>query len=253
MLFRSREQRDFYGLHPRWEDPFARAVERILDTPLGGIPGGSVRDGPTLRALPKGDCLAELAFCFPAVGGLEASARGDTVHPAALARAFRAGGTDDLPAGYAGTVERLGFAGFRGFLKGVIDLVFRWSPTGRPGDGRWYVLDYKSNRLLAGRDQERGRFGDYARPRLDSAMAHHDYILQYHLYAVAVHRHLAWRLGERYDYERDFGGVYYLFVRGMQGPDPDGDTGVYRGRPPFERIRALAELFDGPGRPGEAD
>ena len=49
---------------------------------------------------------------------------------------------------------------------------------------------------------------------LVSAMAHHQYFLQYHLYSVALHRYLAARLPD-YDFERHFGGVYYLFLRGM--------------------------------------
>ena len=77
-----------------------------------------------------------------------------------------------------------------------------------------------------------------AEARLAEAMAHHHYYLQYHLYTVAVHRHLAQRIAG-YDYDQHFGGVYYLFVRGMAPAHP-ARTGVYFDRPP----RALIEELD---------
>ena len=55
-------------------------------------------------------------------------------------------------------------------------------------------------------------------------MTRHHYVLQYLLYSVALHRHLRLRV-PGYDYEQHFGGVYYLFVRGMAPEHPVG-TGV---------------------------
>ncbi len=74
--------------------------------------------------------------------------------------------------------------------------------------------------------------------RLGAAMAASFYDLQYLVYTVALHRMLAGRLRD-YDYDRHFGGVYYLFARGMhpaQGPA----AGVYFARPE----RALVEALD---------
>ena len=75
-------------------------------------------------------------------------------------------------------------------------------------------------------------------------MNHHHYFLQYHIYTVALHRYLRWKLQEAYtskaDYERFFGGVYYLFLRGMQ---PESTNGVFFDRPPYELIEALSEAF----------
>ena len=76
-------------------------------------------------------------------------------------------------------------------------------------------------------------------------MRHHNYHLQYHLYVVAAHRYLRSRLGAAYDYERDFGGAYYLFLRGMQGATArragvqELAPGVYFDRPPKAFIEAL--------------
>ncbi|VEI45150.1 exodeoxyribonuclease V subunit beta [Actinobacillus equuli] len=46
--------------------------------------------------------------------------------------------------------------------------------------------------------------------------------MQYLLYTLALHRYLRVRLGEQYEYERDFGGVAYLFLRGMNGTPNSG-------------------------------
>ncbi|HCY83861.1 MAG TPA: hypothetical protein DHV36_01870, partial [Desulfobacteraceae bacterium] len=58
------------------------------------------------------------------------------------------------------------------------------------------------------------------------------YILQYHLYLVALDRYLKFRLKD-YDYETHFGGVFYLFIRGMR---QDIDTGIYFHRPQADFI-----------------
>jgi exodeoxyribonuclease V beta subunit len=74
------------------------------------------------------------------------------------------------------------------------------------------------------------------------------YPLQALLYAVAVHRMLRWRQ-PGYDPEQHLGGVLYLFVRGMGGPDtPTEDgvpCGVFSWRPPSQLIRELSDLLDG--------
>jgi exodeoxyribonuclease V beta subunit len=67
------------------------------------------------------------------------------------------------------------------------------------------------------------------------------YILQYHLYCLAVHRYLTLR-HPNYDYERDFAGSYYLFLRGMH-PHHSPQTGVFFEKPPLARVEALSNLF----------
>ena len=76
-------------------------------------------------------------------------------------------------------------------------------------------------------------------------MAHHHYFLQYHLYVVAVHRYLEARL-PGYDYDAHFGGVFYLFVRGM-APGRGENAGVFTDRPSRALVLALSALFAGEG------
>ena len=98
-------------------------------------------------------------------------------------------------------------------MTGSIDLVFRAEIDGHV---QWFIADYKSN--LLGR-RESLNTDHYAGPALSEAMAQHHYFLQYHLYLVALHRFLKWRL-PKYDIGKDLGGAYYLFVRGMVGDQP---------------------------------
>ena len=78
-------------------------------------------------------------------------------------------------------------------------------------------------------------------------MAAH-YPLQALLYSVALHRFLRWRQ-PGYDPRRHLGGIAYLFLRGMCGPDTpvvDGQPcGVFGWRPPAELITDLSGLLDG--------
>ncbi len=105
--------------------------------------------------------------------------------------------------------------------------------------GRWYVLDYKSNRLPA-----------YDSAALEAAMAHSEYDLQALIYTLALHRWLRFRLGAGYDYARDFGGIRYLFCRGLDAARDDLQ-GVHAQRFAPELVDALDALF-GHGAEGVA-
>jgi exodeoxyribonuclease V beta subunit len=115
-----------------------------------------------------------------------------------------------------------------GLMHGYIDLVLAH-------EGRWHVVDYKTNYLG-------GQQLDYAPEGLAQAVREGDYDLQYLIYLVAVHRHLRHRLGATYDPARQLGGALYLFVRGMTR---DGRHGVHRDLPPLAVIEALDRAFDG--------
>lgn len=113
-----------------------------------------------------------------------------------------------------------------GLMTGKIDLTYTVG-------NRWYLLDYKSNRLP-----------DYDDASLAQAMVHSEYDLQALIYTVAVHRWLRFRLGDVYDYARDFGGARYLFCRGLDAGATDG-RGIHAWTPPVELVTALDALFAG--------
>ncbi|MDD5349822.1 MAG: PD-(D/E)XK nuclease family protein, partial [Chthoniobacteraceae bacterium] len=121
---------------------------------------------------------------------------------------------------------RLRFQPVSGFLRGFIDLFFEHA-------GRYYLVDWKSN-WLGNRPE------DYDLPGVEAAMRAHHYALQAHLYVLAADRFLAARV-PGYDYETHFGGVFYLFLRGVERGNPQ--RGIYRACPPLalvEKLRALA-------------
>ncbi|MGL5825866.1 MAG: UvrD-helicase domain-containing protein [Nocardioides sp.] len=248
------------------------ALIEVCDTPLGPL-----ADMRTLRGLPLGDRLCELDFELPLSGG-------------DLYRRVQAGpGPDEsgvvclgdvaellrrhLPAGdpirsYADTLaprhpgragsgrvdsghSELGRQKLVGYLTGSIDLVMRIGE-------RYLVVDYKTNWL--GAFPEVGKSPrlhalDYRPHALNAAMVGSDYPLQALLYAVVLHRFLRWRVPD-YNPAAHLGGVLYLYVRGMCGPDTpviDGHPcGVFSWRPPATLIEDLSNLLDGSRGPAPA-
>lgn len=113
-----------------------------------------------------------------------------------------------------------------GMLKGYIDLVVEWQ-------GRYYVIDWKSNHLGETLDA-------YDQASMTAAIVAHRYDVQYVLYTLALHRHLQHRLPD-YDYDRHLGGVLYLFLRGMTA---EGGRGVFHRRPDRDLIERLDQALD---------
>ena len=190
-----------------WTAAVSGMVRRVLETPLDA-------SGLRLATVSADRRLNELEFYYPL-----ANLRADGLRRV-LSRHGRAGPWREL-------IETLEFNPLRGYMKGFIDLVFE-------ADGRFYLVDYKSNWL--GPEP-----AAYRRARLEEAMAREAYVLQYLIYTVALHRYLRLRV-PNYDYERHFGGVFYLFLRGM-GPELGADCGVFRDRPAPALVEALDRLM----------
>jgi len=108
-------------------------------------------------------------------------------------------------------------------------------------------VDYKTN-WLGGFDGEVLKLADYVPARMAEAMMSAHYPLQALLYTVAMHRLLRWRQ-PGYDPAVHLGGVLYLFVRGMAGPDTPRvngtPCGVFGWRPSPALVIELSELLDG--------
>ncbi len=196
-----------HGLDVSWAPVVADMVERVLTTPLDAA--GRVR----LADVPAERRLAELEFYYP-LERLEAR----VVREALATHGF---GTPAL----RDAVAHLPFEAGAGFMKGFVDLVFE-------ADGRFWILDWKSNWLGAA-------LADYAPAQLETAMAREAYWLQYLVYTVMLHRLLRLRLGDAYDYDRHVGGVFYVFLRGVD-PAAGPGAGVFHDRP----TRALVEALD---------
>ncbi|WP_027484827.1 UvrD-helicase domain-containing protein [Rhodanobacter sp. OR87] len=180
-----------------------RMIDRARQADLGG--------GLRLLDLAPKQRIAEFEFQFPV----------RQVPLATLRRICAAHGhADAIPASLDATT-------LNGMLTGFADLIFAW-------DGRFHVLDYKTNWLGA-------RLGDYRGEPLDAAMAAHHYPLQALLYTVALHRYLRQRM-DGYTAERQLGESWYLFVRAL-GLAPG--LGVWRRRWPAALVEALDDAFAG--------
>ncbi|EPX9372409.1 exodeoxyribonuclease V subunit beta [Yersinia ruckeri] len=195
-----------YGLDEEW-----CPVLRLWLTDIASVPLN--QSGVTLGSLPPKDKQAELQFYLPIDGLLQAEELD------LLVKKY-----DPLST----RCPKLDFKQVRGMLKGFIDLVFCWQ-------GKYYLLDYKSNWL--GEDSHA-----YTREAMAQAMAEHRYDLQYQLYTLALHRYLRHRLTD-YDYHQHFGGVIYLFLRGVDGDNPG--NGLFDCQPEFALVEGLDRLFSG--------
>ncbi|TPD92805.1 exodeoxyribonuclease V subunit beta [Pantoea vagans] len=203
------DQLQHNGYPSDWLPVLELWIERVLHTPLNA-------EGLTLSAIKSSERLIEMEFYLP------------------INNLLTAADLDDLLRQHDSLSQQaapLDFRQVRGMLKGFIDLVFRWQ-------GKYYLLDYKSNWL-----------GDshaaYTPEAMAQAMIGHRYDLQYQLYTLALHRYLQHRLPD-YHYEQHFGGVFYLFLRGMDGSSPD--NGIFATRPGEVFVEAIDALF---GETGE--
>ena len=189
------------------------SLARMLLRLVQDVTATDLGDGLRLAGVPMARRLTELEFNLPA----------RSLRPKELNETLKA-------LDYRG--PHLTFNALQGYLKGFIDLVFEHQ-------GRYFILDWKSNHL--GYDP-----AAYAVEPVADAMEKHGYHLQYLLYSVALDRYLRRRI-PGYDYATHFGGVLYLFVRGVRPSwrNPDGGTaGVYRHRPTEAAIGRLNELLD---------
>ena len=188
-------------------------LPRMMTRMLGDVLHTPLPGGGRLADVPRGRRLAELEFNLP-------SKRLTATRLAAVLHEH----------GYP--VPPLAFGALEGYLRGFIDLVFEHV-------GRFHVLDWKSNHL----GNTPAHYGPEPMAR---AMDEQGYHLQYLLYTVAVHRYLQQRLPS-YRYEDHFGGVLYLFVRGVRPGwiGPDGvHSGVYAHRPTLAAVEQLSALME---------
>ena len=225
------QELDRAGLEAELVEPLQEGLHQLVSCPLGGALGAC-----RLADLASGSWLSELNFDLP----LAHSDQRRLVRSSGLAAAFEQHPGGRFGAGYGQQLRSLQVAS-RGFLTGSIDLVFQWQQ-------RWWVADWKSNWL--GRKGSQGEVvacgpADYNQAAMAELMARSHYPLQAHLYLVALHRYLSWRLPD-YDPTEHLGGYAYVFLRGVpaavEAPEA-GVPGVLVDTPPLERLLALDALL----------
>ncbi len=108
-----------------------------------------------------------------------------------------------------------------GIMNGKIDLFFEH-------ESKYYILDWKSNFLGNSLDF-------YDTEHVKAAMYENNYNLQFLIYTVALTKYLKLRKPD-FDYDTHFGGVIYLFLRGVRA---EGQTGIYYSKPSKELIKQM--------------
>ncbi len=192
------------GFDTAWADILTGMVRKVLSADLAGVRLGLVK---------RDQRLTELEFLFPL----------KPLTPADLDEALKG----CMPGGIPVPGPRFTFDPVKGFLRGFMDLVFNH-------EGRYYLIDWKSNHLG-------DKVEDYHPHALLNSMVKDGYVLQYHLYCVALHRYLSNRL-EGYAYKEHFGGVFYVYLRGVD-PARGSEYGIFRAKPEKETIDQLSRAL----------
>ncbi len=199
--------------HPHPLDPgdaVHRMFDRVCRTTVPGL-------GASFAEIPKERRLHEWSFYLPMAA----------IRPNGLAEIFGRFGSPRVRRDYAPLAAALSAREIHGFLNGFVDLCCE-------RQGRWHVVDWKSNHLGM-------RAQDYGEDAMWRAMCGHHYVLQLHLYLLALHRHLRSRLPD-YDIDRHLGGAVYVFLRGVDG---SAERGWFTDRPTRPLIEALDAFFAG--------
>lgn len=170
-----------------------------------------------LEQIPPKQRIAELEFSYPVHGDVKTS----------IIAALQTTNLGTIPKAWVNGLANSEHGLTASMLRGFIDLVLE-------RDGRLYIFDWKSNYL-----------GDtpanYDQSAMHASMADHNYYLQYLLYCVALKRYIARRFPSD-TFESHFGGVFYIYARGIS---PGKQTGIYHDLPSTELLEALDQALGG--------
>jgi exodeoxyribonuclease V beta subunit len=204
-----------FSVDTHWDRVISRGLKRagssydegMMRQLIVHVLGADLGTGFCMQDIPNGDRLSELEFDFPLSPFMPSRIDGLS--------------TQQVPLMTRSMKE------LEGMMNGKVDLVFRHG-------GRYWILDWKSNWLGE-------KPADYEGGNLSAAMADNNYHLQYHIYTLALKKFLTLN-HPGFDYERDFGGCIYLFMRGARAGAPQG---LFSHKPDIQLIRALEDLFSG--------
>ncbi len=197
-----------YSFDASWKDAVCGMINRVLAIPLAS---GESRF--PLSTVASTERINEMEFYFAL----------NTVSVEMLGSIFADYAETDLSGDFPDYIEKLTFIPAKGFMKGYIDMVFR-------AGNKYYLIDWKSNFLGE-------KINNYDQDSMLRVMKADYYILQYHLYALALHQYLGTRV-RGYSYTKDFGGIFYVFIRGVD-PACGHDYGIYFDLPSKDMMNRL--------------
>ncbi len=233
-----REQLRKSNINASFNDSIYNLLRRIANLPLGCSLGKS-----NLKDLSKNYIIKELNFDIPICHNTK------PINTIDISSIFKLNKNNKYGTEYSKKLKELNISS-SGFLTGSIDLVFSDDTSNKYA--KWWVLDWKSNWLGNNYSKEDNfdcRPSNYNELSMDKEMYTHHYPLQAHIYLLALHRFLSWRL-PGYSPQKHLGGYIYLFLRGI--PDkkdiikrnyPDQIPGLIIEKAPLERIKRLDSII----------
>ena len=201
-----------YGFDSAWQGIISETISHVLNVSLKATQPELV-----LSSIAFENRINEMEFYFPI----------NAITPQKLRTIFKRYDSIEGIGDFPGRLQKLIFSPTAGFMKGYMDLVFGHQ-------NQFYLVDWKSNYLGP-------KLEDYRQEALGYAMQENYYILQYHLYVLALSQYLRLR-HPGFRYESDFGGVFYIFIRGVdsrRGPQ----YGVFHDLPQPALINALGKAL----------
>ena len=199
-----------YGYGKEWQPHVCNTINAVITAPLAAAEGSF-----NLAGIKQGSWITELEFYFPL----------KFITSDLMSACLGKWGVLYKAADITRVCASLKFKPVRGMVRGFMDMVFEQG-------GKYYLVDWKSNHLGY-------RVEDYGREALKTAMERNLYPLQYLLYSVALNRYLSLR-AKCYDYATHFGGVIYIFLRGVSAGKGE-EFGYFRDMPPMEMIDELTK------------
>ncbi len=233
-----KEELDRSGIDKEYLEHVQKGLERVLNIPMGG-PLKQKR----LREIKAQQRIHEFSFDIPL------SYAGKEINPRNLSQVFRKDPDARFGESYANQISNLDFSS-KGFLTGSIDMIF--ADQENHINARWWVVDWKSNWIGKQSGDEVLACGpsNYDNETMEKQMLHHHYPLQAHLYLLAMHRLLKWRL-PHYSPTKHLGGYIYFFLRGVPEEEElkiestnSSIPGLFIEKAPINRVMALDDLFE---------
>ncbi len=232
------EELNIVNISNSFIEPIKILLNRIANIPLGG-PLGNFK----MKTLNSKSSIKELKFDIPICH------EANPINTLELSSIFKEDAQNKYGSDYINKLMNLNIYS-SGFLTGSIDQVFADNPNHEIA--KWWVLDWKSNWIgspLSKEDCSSCGPSNYSTARMDEEMYHHHYPLQAHIYLLALHRFLNWRL-PGYSPKKHLGGYIYVFLRGLPDKDdlvdknfPKSTPGLIVEPAPIERIQKLDLLI----------
>ncbi|MGB5157784.1 exodeoxyribonuclease V subunit beta [Desulfobacterium sp. N47] len=207
-----------YGFGAKWKDSVCSMINKVLEAGLNAYTGSASEEMTIkLSEVSMKQRVNEMEFYFPL----------KMITPQTIKKIFYDYGNIKINNDYPAWIENLSFSPSQGFMKGYIDMVFY-------AKNKVFFVDWKSNHL--GNNYE-----NYEKTSLIEEMDKESYILQYHLYLLALHQYMRLKYTD-YNYNNSFGGVFYIFIRGVDDLSAPG-SGIYYDMPDISLIDALGKAM----------